>query len=346
MSSRPAFAPRTSQRVSERPLFRLLVALGALATLTLAGSLGYVLIEHASWFDALYMTVITLSTIGYGEIFPLSHGGRAFTMVLIVSGVGMVAYLLTTMGQLFAMDVFSRLMAGNSMQKQIDRVAQHIIVCGYGRFGQILVEELMRSEASIVIVERDPLKQPELERSGLPFVIGNATSDQVLASAGLPRARVIVAATSSDPDNVFITLAARELRPDIRVHARGETAESIRRLKQAGADFVLSAYQMGGVSLAASIIRPSVAQFLQIARPRVGEAVDLEEVRVMSQARLLGKTLGAIEQETTRLRIVALMRADRTELIPDPNLRIEVGDFLVVIGERTSLEQLATLAAG
>jgi voltage-gated potassium channel len=326
-------------------VFRLVVALAALLTLTLSGTVGYVLIEQADWFDALYMTVITLSTIGYGEIFPLSHGGRAFTIVLIVTGVGTVAYILTSMGQVFAMDVFSRLTAGNSMQKQIDRTTHHIIVCGHGRFGQILVDELIHGEVPIVIIERDPLKQAELEKRGLPYVIGNATSDEVLASAGLERAQVIVAATNSDPDNVFITLAAREQRSNIRIHARGETAESIRRLKQAGADFVLSPYQMGGLSLAASVMRPAVAQFLRIARPHMGHAVDLEEIRVMSDAQLVGKTLSAIEQESPRLRIVALMRANRSELIPDPNLRIEIGDFLVVIGERKSLEQLATLAS-
>jgi voltage-gated potassium channel len=345
MSRKLGIAWQGSPRFRDRPLFRLLVALAALLTLTLAGTLGYVLIEQADWFDALYMTVITLSTIGYGEIFPLSHAGRAFTIVLIVTGVGTVAYLLTSMGQVFAMDVFARLTAGNSMQKQIDRTTQHIIVCGHGRFGQILVEELMHGEVPIVIIERDPLKQAELEKRGLAFVIGNATSDEVLASAGLARAQVIVAATNSDPDNVFITLAAREQRRDIRIHARGESSESIRRLKQAGADFVLSPYQMGGLSLAASVMRPAVAQFLQIARPHTAHPVDLEEIRVMAQARLLGRTLSAIEQECPRLRIVALMRADRSELIPDPNLRIEVGDFLVVIGERKSLEQLATLAS-
>jgi voltage-gated potassium channel len=345
MSGRPAYGSHSSQRFSDRPLFRLLVALAALATLTLAGTVGYVLVEHAKWFDALYMTVITLSTIGYGEIFPLSTAGRAFTMVLIVSGVGTVAYILTSMGQVFAIDVFSRLTTRNSMQKQIDRIAQHIIVCGYGRFGQILTSELTAAKVPIVILERDPTKQPELEKSGCLYVIGNASSDEMLATAGLARAAVIVAATNSDPDNVFITLAAREQRPDIRIHARGETSESIRRLKQAGADIVLSAYQIGGLSLAASIMRPAVEQFLQIARPRTGHPVDLEEVRVMSQALLVGKTLSAIEQDSPRLRIVALMRGDRTELIPDPNLRIEVGDSLVVIGERTSLEQLATLAS-
>ena len=275
MSGKPGFAFHAAQRFSDRPLFRLLVALAALLTLTFAGTLGYVLIEQADWFDALYMTVITLSTIGYGEIFPLSHGGRAFTIVLIVTGVGTVAKHPHEHGASVRQDVFSRLTAGNSMQKQIDRTTQHIIVCGHGRFGQILVEELMHGEVPIVIIERDPQKQAELEKRGLPFVLGNATSDEVLASAGLERAQVIVAATNSDPDNVFITLAARERRSDIRIHARGETAESIRRLKQAGADFVLSPYQMGGLSLAASVMRPAVAQFLRIARPHMGHQVGI-----------------------------------------------------------------------
>lgn len=326
-------------------MFRLVVAVAALAALTAAGTVGYVLIEGASWFDALYMTTITLSTIGYGEIFPLSEYGRMFTIGLIVGGVGTAAYLLTTMGQVLAADMVSRLLTGESMQKQIERVDQHIIVCGYGRLAQVVVSDLKRAGLAVVIVDRDPTKQHALEQSGCPYVIGNATSDEVLTSAGLERARAIVAGTKSDPDNVFIVLAARERRADIRIHARGETPEAIRRLTRAGADYVLSAYQLGGASFAASILRPSVAHFLEIARPRVGHEIDIEEVRVAAGARLVARTLSAIEQDNPRLRIVALKRGEQTELVPERSVTIEAGDFLVVIGERKTLELLAELAA-
>jgi voltage-gated potassium channel len=330
---------------SDRTGLRWLIPLAALVILTLLGTTGYVLVEHASWFDALYMTVVTLSTVGFGEVIPLSHAGRWFTMALILSGVGTAAYFFTTLAQLLALDVLSKLSTVNSMQNKIDRMAQHVIVCGYGRLGRTVVEELARAKVPLVVVESDPAKQAELEQTKQPFLLGNATSDEVLLSAGLDRARAIVAGIGSDPDNVFITLAARERRPELMIHARGETPESIRRLRQAGADYVMSPLQMGGISLAASISRPSVAQFLEIAHPRAGSVVNLEEVRVAQDASLIGKSLAMIEAEHKRLRVVALMRDDRTDLIPDTHASICAGDYLVVIGERTSLEQLASAAS-
>ena len=328
----------------EQAGFRLAVAAGALTTLTVVGTIGYVIVENANWFDALYMTVITLSTVGFSEIFPLSRIGRVFTMGLIVGGVGTAAYLITTMAQLLAQDVLTKLTRGASMQRQIERVTDHVIVCGYGRLGQIVVEELARSQVPIVIIERDAAKEVELRQSGHPYLLGDATSDELLLAAGLDRARALVAGTSSDPDNVFITLGARERRRDLQIHARGESTESIRRLKQAGANYVLSAYQMGGLSMAASLLRPSVAQFLEIARPRMGHEVDLEEIRISAGAKLVGQELAAIERASHKLRVVALMRGERIDLIPDPNMELAAGDFLVVIGERKSLERLASSA--
>jgi voltage-gated potassium channel len=302
------------------------------------------LVERAYWLDALYMSVLTLSTVGFAEIIPLSQAGRVFTIGLILGGVGTVGYFVASLAQLLAVDVLAKLAPRSKMQKLIDRMSNHVIVCGYGCFGQIVVQELTRAGMAVVVVERDPQQHADLERAGRLFVAGEATSDDVLSSAGLERARAIIAGTGSAPDNVFITLAARERRRDIVIHARGETAETIRRLKRAGADYVLSPLQAGGLNLAATILRPAVAQFLELARPGEGTPVDLEEVCVMQDARLVGSTVGSVESEHPRLRIVALMRMEHRYLIPDPSLRVEVGDHLVVIGERASLEHLATFA--
>jgi voltage-gated potassium channel len=323
---------------------RLFTAIAALAALTALGTAGYMLIEGMRWWDALYMTVITVSTVGFQEVQPLHPVGRLFTVGLIVSSVGTVAYVFTTIAQVLTESVLTKFVLGNPMQKQIDRLNGHVIVCGYGRLGQIVVEELHRNGIPVVILERDQAKDGELKQSGHRYLLGSATSDELLDRAGIARARAIVAGTGSDPDNVFITLAAREKRQDLQIHARGETSEAIRRLKQAGADYVLSAYQMGGISLAASIVRPSVARFLEIARPRFGLEVDLEEIRVRAGASLVGKSLRTLEVATAKLRIVALMRNDRIELVPNEDTPVAAGDFLVVIGDRRSLEKLAQLA--
>jgi voltage-gated potassium channel len=190
-----------------------------------------------------------------------------------------------------------------------------------------------------VVIDVDPAKGADLAKAEVPHVIGSAVSDDVLERAGIERARAIVIGTSTDSDNVFITLAAREHNPRIRIHARGESPPAQRRLRQAGADQVVSAYQMGGSRMAASILRPSVVDFLEISVPFRGEQVDLEEIA------LDGREIKEIEGETHRLRIVALKRGEETtRLIPDPTTSVSGGDHLVVIGERPSLEKLAQLA--
>ena len=330
-----------------RPTRMLLVAFAGLTTLTIGGTVGYVLIEGLPWLDALFMTAITISTVGYGEVAPLSHAGRIFTIGLIITGVGVGLYLLSSMAELLIEGRIRYLMERRAMQKQIDKLEGHVIVCGYGRFGAVVVEELSPDQLACVIIESDPSREPELVREKVPYVIGSALSDEVLEQAGVRRASSIVIATSSDSDNVFITLSARELNPRIRVHARAESATVKRRLRLAGAENVISAYQMGGMRMAAALLRPSVVDFLEISTPWHGEPVDLEEIRVGIGSPLSGKSIEALEREAPRLRIVALKRpADPIRVIPDADMQVEGDDHLVVIGERPSLEKLSQQAQG
>ena len=270
---------------------RLLFALAGLATITGSGVLGYMLIEGVGWLDALYMTVITISTVGYKEVTELSDAGRIFTIGLIIMGVGLGLYLLGTLAELVVEGRVRDVLERRAMQRQIDQLENHVIICGFGRFGRVVVEEFPLYQLSFVIVESDTLKEPDLIRTQAPYVIGSALSDEVLEQAGVRRASAIVIATSSEADNVFITLSARELNPKIRVLARGESATVKRRLQ------------------------------------------------------LAGKSIEALEQETSRLRIVALKRAeDPIRIIPEANMHVEGADHLVVIGERSSLEALAQQA--
>jgi voltage-gated potassium channel len=178
-------------------------------------------------------------------------------------------------------------------------------------------------------------------------VLGSALSDDVLERAGIARARAIVIATPSDPDNVFITLSAREKSPGIRIHARGDSEPGLRRLRLAGADQVISAYQMGGMRVAASILRPSVVDFLEISTPGRGETIDLEEVRIDAGACVAGNSIESIERNHARVRVVAIKHArGAIELIPDSGTKLAAGDLLVVIGDRQSLERLAQQCGG
>ena len=323
----------------------ILLPFAILTALTAVGTLGYVVIERASFMDALFMTVTTLSTVGYGEIIRLSPAGRLFTMLLIVTGVGTALYLLTAIAEQVVEGRFRDLFGRNAMQRRIEQLEGHVVVCGFGRLGRVVAEQVAERQVPLVIVDANPALEPDLVRLGMPYIIGSALSDDVLERAGVRRARALVAATASDPDNVFITLSARAKNPGIVIHARGESDGGLRRLRLAGADQAISAYQSGGMRIAASILRPSVVDFLEISLESRGEEVDLEQVRVGAGGGIIGRAIESVEKDLPRLRIVALKRGtDPIRMVPEPATLVADGDQLVVIGERRSLEALAQLA--
>jgi voltage-gated potassium channel len=232
----------------------------------------------------------------------------------------------------------------SAMNRKIHSLQEHVIVCGYGRFGHAVVEELTRNAVPTVVIEADPAKQGDLDTAGALHVMGSALEDSVLEDAGVSAARAIIVATGSDADNVYITLSAREKNPKILIYARGDSDAGLRRLKLAGADQVVAAYQWAGMRIAASILRPSVVDFLQLSVPGRESEVDLEEIRISRESPAAGKTIAAVERENPRLRIVAMKRNDQQlEMIPAPETQIEVDDLLVAIGESDSLKRLASV---
>jgi voltage-gated potassium channel len=325
------------------PTRRFALALSLVVLMTVIGAVGYMLIEHWSMLDAFYMSVITISTVGFGEVKPLSPAGRLFTIGLIVTGVGSAIYLFTVIGELVVEGRLREFLGKSAMNRKIHGLQQHVIVCGYGRFGRAVVEELTSKAVPMVVIETDPAKQGELDALGALHVHGSALEDTVLDDAGVSAARAIVVATGSDADNVYITLSAREKNPKILIYARGDSDAGLRRLKLAGADQVVAAYQWAGMRIAASIVRPSVVDFLQLSVPGRESEVDLEEIRVSPASPAAGMSIAAVEQQNPRLRIVAMKRDDQPlEMIPAPGTKIEPGDLLVVIGESESLKRLAS----
>jgi voltage-gated potassium channel len=325
------------------PTRRFALALSLVVLMTVIGAIGYMLIEHWSVLDAFYMSVITISTVGFGEVKPLSPAGRLFTIGLIVTGVGSAIYLFSVIGELVVEGRLREFLGKSAMNRKIHNLQQHVIVCGYGRFGRAVVEELTRKAVPMVVIETDPAKQAELDAVGALHVLGSALEDAVLDDAGVSAARAIIVATGSDPDNVYITLSAREKNPKILIYARGDSDAGLRRLKLAGADQVVAAYQWAGMRIAASIVRPSVVDFLQLSVPGRESEVDLEEIRVSAASPAAGMSIAAVEQQNPRLRIVAMKRNDQPlEMIPAPETKIEPGDLLVVIGESESLKRLAS----
>ncbi|MGB0058882.1 potassium channel family protein [Candidatus Binatus sp.] len=322
---------------------RFALAISLVAAMTVVGAIGYILIEHMSVLDAFYMSVITISTVGFQEVKPLSPAGRLFTIGLIVTGVGSAIYLFTVIGELVVEGRLREFLGKSAMTRKIHNLEQHVIVCGFGRFGRAVVEELIRNAVAMVVIEADPAKQADLDTVGALHVAGSALEDSVLEDAGIGSARAIIVATGSDADNVYITLSAREKNPKLLIYARGDSEAGLRRLKLAGADQVVAAYQWAGMRIAASILRPSVVDFLQLSVPGRESEVDLEEIRISRESPAAGKTIAALERENPRLRVVALKRNDqRLEMIPAAETKIEPDDLLVAIGEADSLKRLAS----
>ena len=330
-------APPSGRRVA-------FAALGMLV-LTLAGTLGYMAIEDMRFLDALYMTVITLSTVGYREVKPLSDAGLWYTIALLAVGVGMVFY---TVVQAAAFLMEGRLLAlwgRRSSMRTIAALRDHVVICGFGRLGRAVAEQLAASGAAFVVIDPDPAAQAECEARGWPCLPGSALDDETLAAAGVGYARALVAAIGSDADNVFIALSAREHNPALQIHARAETAEGSRRLRQAGASQVISPHQLGGSRIANAIVRPGVVEFLELSDVGTAREVDLEEVRLGERSGVCGMRLRELAQRGVRVSVVAIKRGEEAlRLQPSPDEELRAGDRVVALGDRENLARLATLA--
>jgi voltage-gated potassium channel len=319
-------------------------ALG-LFTLTLGGALGYMAIEEMRFLDALYMTVITLTTVGYREVKPLSDAGLWYTMALLAVGVGMVFYTVVQAAAFLLEGRLLDLWGRRSTMRAIERLQGHIVVCGFGRLGRAVAEQLAASRTSFVLIDPDPAAQAQCEARGWPCIPGSALDDEALEAAGIARARALVAAIGSDADNVFIALSAREHNPALQIHARAETEEGVRRLRQAGASQVISPHQLGGARIANAIVRPGVVEFLELSDVGTAREIDLEEVRLGERSAACGLRLRELPERGVRVSVVAIKRGEEAlRLQPGPDDELCEGDRVVALGDRENLARLAALA--
>lgn len=327
---------------------RILRSIAAIAVLVAIGTAGYMTIEHMSLDDAVYMTVITITTVGYEEVRPLDTAGRVFTMILIFSGVSIAYYAFAAVTETVISGQLREMMGRSAMIRKIRELENHVIVCGYGRFGRVVGEELRRHGMTVVAIDSDPDKEPELVRSGVLYVVGSALEERVLEQAAIGTASDIVVATASDPDNVYISLSARAKNPRIRIHARAESDIGLKHLELAGADQTISSYQWSAMRIANAIARPAVVDFLNLILPGVHgeEEYGLEEIRMPERGDFKDATVATIERDSGNVRIVALKRAgERLTLAPPPQTELRPGDLLVAIGARSGLTRLAAMLA-
>jgi voltage-gated potassium channel len=326
------------------PLKRIIIGLGCLIAILLIGSYGYVFLEGWNFFDGLYMTVTTLTTVGYGEVHPLSKTGRAFTILLIFLGVGFMLYVVTALAQVVVEGQIQDIFGRRRVEREIRNLKDHYIICGFGRIGEVISRELSHNNIPIVIVDNLPQNTPMLERSGYLHVIGNATQEEVLWSAGIERARGLVSVVSSDADNVYIVLTARSMNPDLAIVSRAGEPGSEQKLRRAGANEVISPYELGGQRMAQTILRPTVVDFMDVA---LGEGIDLslEEIPVGGASDIIGKPLkdSGIRQHLDLI-IVAIKRSDGAMIFnPQPDAPILQGDTLIALGSKVNLDKLMHL---
>lgn len=325
---------------STRTLF---ISFGIGLFLIIAGTTGYVLIEGWSWLDALYMTMITLSTVGYGEVHSVSHIGRIYTIFLVFFGVGFTLFLAGAVMQ-FVVDGRLRIFLGRRrLDQQISRLRDHYIICGYGRIGRVLCNKLRRKPIRMVIIEMNPELIPVMEADGILYLTGNAADETTLRKAGIEHAKMLVSVLATDTDNVFLVLTARQLNPDLYIIARAGREESISKLMAAGANKVESPYNVGATRMANSILRPTVTDFLDLAFTYQRKDIQMEELPVSSSSALVNVMLkdSGIRANYNCI-IIAIKGADgRMTFNPSFETVIKSGDTLIAVGEVDNLDNLA-----
>lgn len=318
-----------------------------LAAVLVVGTAGFVVIEGWNTFDALYMTITTVTTVGYGEIHPLSRAGRIFNIGVVVFGVATVLYTFSfLMARLVEGDLHERWIR-RRRERMLDELDSHFIICGYGRMGEVIAREFSRQSVPFVIVERDPVRMQEAIEAGYLAVEADASSEQVLTRIGIGRARGFIAAVSTDAENVYAVLTARLLRPDLFIIGRAETDDAKGKLVRAGADRVLSPYQIGGLQLALTALRPAVVDFVQLATSSDNLDLNMEQVEIGEGSSLAGRTLiEASLRQRFGVVVVAIQRVvGGMEFNPSPESVMGVGDFLVVLGRTSTLRDLEAAAA-
>ena len=327
-----------------RPLRIVLVALIAL---TAGGTMGFHTIEHWGWFDSFYMVVITLSTVGYQEVHPLSFAGRVFCIVLIIAGVALVFLIIGAATQALLEFELFKVFGKRRMERDIAGLKDHYIICGAGRVGISVANELARKPCAFVVIETTDAKAASLDPKWL-VMIGDAASEKTLRQAGIDRAAGLVAAATTDATNIYIVLTARSLNPRLKIIARASEEAAEKHLKTAGADTVISPYAAAGNRIAQSFLRPHLLDFLDITSDRSGTfQMLIEEVRITPKSSLVGSTVGSSGiHHNFGIMILAIRHADgNTRFNPEAQEVIGADDCLIAMGETAQLAKLEILAA-
>ncbi len=313
-----------------------------LVTVLAGGTAGYVVIERWNAWDAFYMTVTTVATVGYGEVHPLSTAGRVFTVVLIFCGVGTAFYTATLLAAIIVEGGLHQRFEKRRAARMLEQIKDHFILCGYGRIGSIIAAELHQQGVPFVVIERDAQRLREATEHGWPGLEADASREEVLATAGIHRARGLIAAVGTDAENVFTVLTARVMKPDLFVIARVESDDAEHKLRRAGADRVISPYQIGANHMVQTALRPAVVDFVHLATSSERLDLSMEQVHIRQDSSLADHSIvdAGIRQRFGVI-VVGIKRAGGAmEFNPPPEAIMRAGDELVVLGRTDSVKAL------
>jgi voltage-gated potassium channel len=332
-----------------KALRNLKLIAGGLTLIMLGGTAGFHFIEGWSWFDGFYMTLITLTTIGYGETHPLSHAGKVFNSALILVGVGTVFLAIGSLTQALLEFELQSVFGRKRMEREISRLTGHYIICGAGRVGRSVAREFARRSVPFVILENRPDRIERVASEGWLTHFGDATQERTLEEARIAQARGLVAATTADATNIYIVLTARALNSGLKIIARASEESAEKHLRKAGADTVISPYLFAGSRIAQTFLTPHVLSFLDSATVDLGINLEIDEVLVSDKSEFAGKTIATsgIRQDTGVI-VLAIKRKDGMHFNPSSDDKIQAGDFLIAMGESAKLrllEQAATTEA-
>jgi len=322
------------------PFFRIYASLAVFAVILLAGTVGYVALEHYSIIEAVYMTVITLSTVGFAEVHPLSDAGRVFTIVLIMLNISTLTYLITQLSSYFLNGEFAQNLKIYTMKKAINELSGHVIICGFGRNGQEAAGLFYNSKKDFVVIEKTASRKDMLPFSIAFLLEDDATRDEALIEAGIAKASALITTLPEDADNVFVVLTARELNPNIKIISRASNDTSVRKLKTAGADNVIMPDKIGGAHMATLVLSPDVKEFVDMMATNRNEGFSIEEIESFTSATV--EELNCWKNTGATLLGIKNAQGDYT-LNPDAKLVVSPGSRIIAMGSTAQLEKVAEL---
>ena len=324
---------------------RFLVLASAILVTVAIGTAGFVFIAGYPPFDAFYMTLTTMTTVGYGEIHPLGHAGRVFNSFLIVFGVTTIFIAIGAMTQTIIEQEFGEVIGKRRKKRMIDKLKDHYIVCGFGRVGRGAAAELQHAHVPFVVVDMNPDRVEMAINAGMLAVVADSTHDETLRQLGIDRARGLVAALATDADNLFVLLSAKGLNHKIYVAARAAEESAEEKMRRAGADAVFAPYSITGHRLAQSLLRPHVVQFLDFTTQNIGMDVSIEQVRISENSEVVSKTIKDMQLSRDLGVIVMAVRKNDGKMLFNPPAETAVhgGDYLIVMGPLQKLRALESL---